>query len=198
MDKSERIECNVLIRSNFDSGPFTRSLVQTLASQRDSFLVQILPGMPGDAELEAHARNDATKGVILRHGGSLPSGAYLKLNLYCAADDSGSSALSWELRRLMPAAGYELKAKNGQVKDICKAQKEDWARLFQLINIDLNDVYSDSFKCRLARGEAGDADADQEYSITTEGMLVLLAHWGYFRRSASDKLLARKVLGWIF
>ena len=25
-----------------------------------------------------------------------------------------------------------------------------------------------------------------------------MAHWGYFRRSASDKLLARKVLGWIF
>ena len=140
--------------------------------------------------------NDTCKGVLLRSGGNVPCGDYQKLVLFAYTPCRNTTMLNWELRRLVPACGF-LKRKGSQLCQIVTSQRERWKQAFAAVDFELEDLFTASFRSLKYRSQAKDGFGEQEYAVTTEGMLVLLCYWGCWRRSKDAKEQSLRVLEWI-
>ena len=134
--------------------------------------------------------------MLLRCGGLLPSRERVNtLKAYSVDDDE---KLRWELRRLLPAAGYEMSAKNGQVDDILRTQKRVFLALLDLLCLPGAQHFGESQHSLRVRHElCVSKAADQEWWVSTEAMLALIAFYGSFRRSTAQKQRCKLLLGWI-
>ncbi|CAE7236830.1 unnamed protein product [Symbiodinium sp. CCMP2456] len=130
----------------------------------------------------------AEKGLLLQTGGLLQDGSRLELCLKAWAPCQGAP-LRWELRRLLPACGFDLAKR--PLHQRLNAQKSDWQQLFEHFLLDWKDHYGDSANAALHKRQRLDdvdvASLEQEYWVSTAGMFVVLLQWSENRRSKEDQ-----------
>ena len=130
----------------------------------------------------------AEKGLLLQTGGLLQDGSRLELCLKAWAPRE-QAPLRWELRRLLPACGYDLTKR--LLHQRVKAQLPEWKQLFEHFLLDWKDHYGDSPNAALHKKQRLDdvdvASLEQEFWVSTVGMFVLLLQWSENRRSKEDQ-----------
>lgn len=133
-------------------------------------------------------------GVRVEVRGRLPSGEPRSAILKAWAP---IAHLPWELKRFKAAAGYA-ETTNFQVNDLVKQQLPQWRQWMQHSGLHVPDHYGGS-RSSLARSAADIAaamDCEQEYWLSTAGMLGVLMFWAIKRKEVGLKQLAVSLAKW--
>ena len=102
--------------------------------------------------------------LFLRDGTALP----LALKAWPKSGPQGQFLL-WEMRRLLPLAGYETKSHRTKVCNIIRGQFEKWEALMTWLGWSVADLF----------------EQNPESGVATKGMLALVAYWSETRRDSS-------------
>eukprot|EP00971_Amphidinium_carterae_P099719 1972107-Amphidinium_carterae.4 len=102
--------------------------------------------------------------------------------------------LRWELRRILPAVGYDEKGWK-QLKTHVSANWTRWKAACELMGLPEGCM---GLSLKALRGQGATADqlssAAQEHVLSTAALLVLCLHWVDFRRQQLHKSMARALL----
>ena len=133
-------------------------------------------------------------GVLLQLQGRWPSGDRATVALKAYSPQPGMP-LRWELRRVKPAAGYP---ETMPTHKLVKKQKDSWFSWMRACGWDpLHHFgYSHTAMSR-KRVDVLPADVDQEYWLSTAGLIGILSWWAVWRRNRSDRERAKALAGWV-
>ena len=140
----------------------------------------------------------AEKGVFLRIGGLLPTGDWKDVALKAWSAIPGEPP-KWELRRLAPACGYD----NCKLRDLAKGQSTA-TRLWQSWSADVGLEWNMHYGASAASASQAaaavqnpePAKAEQEYWLSTPGMLGMLLFWHSYRRESGHRQRVQAVSQW--
>ena len=108
----------------------------------------------------------------------------VEVTLKCYKRQS-SDRLRWQLIRVVESVGYEMKKTWSRLSCLVKQQREKWSVMAEALRLPLDDHLGVSRNAARASNAESSLDCDQEFWISTELLLVLLAFWGTYRRELS-------------
>ena len=86
--------------------------------------------------------------------------------------------IRWEMRRIFPAVGYIQKSNGTKLCLAIKDQGNDWKDEFEAVGMDIAKEFGDSehakSKCMIGVPIGDDHYLEQEYWLTTLGLMVLM------------------------
>ena len=106
---------------------------------------------------------------------------------------SNGPQLWWELKYVLRAVGYVPRNRNTMRHAVVNRQLAHWKAWWLLAGLPIDSSsYASARSLRLASGTSARAllNALAEYSVTTEALCVMLAHWPTYRRQQSSKAQA--------
>ncbi len=130
-----------------------------------------------------------SRGFLLERTGTASDGRSVSLH-WKAWTTPGSDELKWEVRRVLPTLGYEQHSEHTKVHQYVRDQHAAWRKLWELCGFEPGECFGRS-RHSIAHGASADGadaqDPEQEYWLSTRGLLGCLSFWHRHRRELAAK-----------
>lgn len=162
------------------------------------FLTQgqdVAPATSAMTDIVDAAPEPDRRGAILAHSGVLPNGEPVSIRWKATL---GEGMVKWELRRILPSVGYHETSAWTSLSSLVRDQYVKWVALWSVAGFEQCGMFgrsrhSERMRC-LQSPEAVETDCEQEFWLSTEGVIMTLLFWRDFRRQHEMKQLCTAAL----